>query len=140
MPVKRLYERAIATGLLTGDDGPPLWKRKPWRRAAEQLEIKHEQRDREWFWRLPVTENVQVPEVISQVPETFRQAPTISDVSMSDVPVLVQDDIATARRKFMEESLKRTIELAKETAPRARAAVDKYLQTGDLRDLFPTEH
>ena len=80
--VRHLHERAIAAGLLADGDGPTLWRRKPWRRAAERLEVKHYQENREWFWRLPANQNAQVPEALSQVPKTLPQVPTISGASV----------------------------------------------------------
>jgi len=133
--VRQLQEKAIAAGLLTEGDGPPLWKRKPWRRAAERLEVKHDQRDRGWFWRLPADKNLQVPDDAPQVPETLLQVPTISDASLSGAPSPRVEDIAAARRRFIEERLHwhETPE-AHELMRAARESAERYLKTGDLKD------
>jgi hypothetical protein len=103
--VKRLHERAVAAGLLPEGEGPPVWRRKPWRSAARRLGVEHHQQDREWFWQMPAAEKVQVPEQIAQVPAGNDQVPTGMSVVLSQAPTQVrvipdtlaaQDDIATA--------------------------------------------
>jgi hypothetical protein len=101
VPVKRLHERAVAAGLLPEGEGPPLWRRKPWRSAARGLGVEHHQQDREWFWGLPTDENVGAPEQIDQGPVKIDQGPTGMSAVLSPEPtdsdnMSPQGDIATA--------------------------------------------
>jgi hypothetical protein len=134
VPAKDLEIKARAAGLLA--EGLPLSQCHPLRRIADKLHILRYREDDRWWWRLPMTRMTSRQDD----DKVTAPAPDLVLVPGPTPPPAIQDDPAAARRKFAEQSLKRLVELTQEVAPRARAAVDKYLQTGDLRDLFPTEH
>jgi hypothetical protein len=94
IPLRHIHQRAIDAGLLTADE-TPLWRKKSWRRVAARLGVKHEQREREWVWRLISPKHSQVP----------IQAPAISDTSQPDAQVPIEA-IAAAIRSFLSERRK----------------------------------
>jgi hypothetical protein len=91
MPVRQLHQRAVAAGLLTAGEAP-LWRKKPWRRVAARLGVKHEQREREWVWRLISPKHSQVP----------LQVPAISDALQPNTQMPIEA-IAAALRSFLSE-------------------------------------
>jgi hypothetical protein len=131
VPVRDLESQARAAGLLA--EGLPISQSRPIRRVADKLHTLRFREDDKWWWRLPMTSSQDAVKVTAPV------SVPVPAPDPSPAPS-VQDDIVAARRKFAEQSLKEHMELARRVAPRARAAVDRYLQTGDLADLFPTEH
>ena len=86
----------------------------------------------------------QVTDAQAQAPTSLPQAPIATDGAkadpLSDARQSAGEDAAAARRKFIEQRLDwyDTPE-AHALMKAARASVDRYLQTGDLKDLFPSK-
>jgi hypothetical protein len=147
MRAKKIQANAIAAGLLTEGEPPP-WKSKLWRRAGERLGVIHFQRGREWIWEIPrlsqaANVSPQVTDAQAQAPTSLPQAPIVTDGTKADVlsnpRPCAGEDAAAARRKFIEQRLDWYDTPEAHTLMKAaRASVDRYLQTRDLKDLFPS--
>jgi len=137
VPVKLLQEQALAAGLI--EQGKRIWQTKAWRTAARKLKVKHVQDKNGWLWMLPP---VRPPAAPAQVQQQEPDAPPVSAAApdpLPDAPVPEPDDLVAARRKFMEESMRGFEEMCRKADQEAKVTVARYLQTGDLADLFPAE-
>jgi len=129
--VRDLESQARAAGLLA--EGLPISQSRPIRRVADKLHTLRFREDDKWWWRLPMTSSQDAVKVTAPAPDPVP-APDPSPAPS------VQDDIVAARRRFMEESIRGFEEMNRKVYQEAKVTVDRYLQTGDLADLFPAEH
>lgn len=139
-PVRELQDRVATAGLIA--PGKFIWQAKTWRTAGRALKVKHVQDQDGWLWMLPPARpSPAVPsQVLQQKPDAPSIPPTAPDLK-PDAPVSAPDALAEARRRFIAERLHwhETPE-AQSIMKAGRESAEKYLQSGDLRDLFPTEH
>jgi hypothetical protein len=132
VPVRDLESRARAAGLLA--EGLALSQCMPIRTAAGKLKVLRYREDDRWWWRLPSTKMEDDVKMIETALETEPVAEPPPSPS-------VQDDLAAARRKFVEERLCwYHSDEARAAAQKGREQAERYLETGRLEDLFPTEH
>jgi hypothetical protein len=142
VPVQALQAKARAAGLLQADQ--PISQCKPFRTIADKLGVKRYQAGRRWFWMLvppdighlrrllkyleenPVTPESPAPIEASNAPAPTESAPRASGIDPDD-----------ERQKFIRASIENRRALVREADAEAKVCVAKYLETGDLADLFP---
>jgi hypothetical protein len=125
--VRDLEAKARAAGLLSPD--LPISQCMPFRTVANKLHVLRYRENDKWWWRLPNTKTQGDAKVIETVPETEQPAPEVS-----------QDDIAAARRLFMEKTLRWHDSAEAQAAMKAGLeSAERYLKTGDLKDLHTLE-
>jgi hypothetical protein len=93
VPVRDLEARARAAGLLP--EGLAISQCKPIRKAANKLHILRYRDGDHWVWELPSVSG-----------KDAQKMPASADVVQLDAQVPPVEDLAAARRKFIEESMR----------------------------------
>jgi len=137
--VRDLQTKARAAGLLEQDK--PISQSKPLRSVADTLGVKRLQRMRRWWWALPAKRNRHAGASDdagkNMAPTTETTETTATSPSLEPPPSPSPDYSQMTQKEFVQASIKNARALASEVSAEAKINVEKYLQTGDLGDLFP---
>jgi hypothetical protein len=146
VPVKDLQARARAAELLGQDQ--PISQCRSFRSIADKLGVKRFQAGRRWFWTLPSANQMpgatgqvsDTPTAAVETPDSTSAASEISASGASPSSDTIVDRNGAPRmtkEEFMKASIENYRALAREAYAEAKVRVARYLETGDLADLFP---
>jgi hypothetical protein len=139
--VRDLETKARTAGLLRPDQSAS--QTKLFRRTADKLGVKRLQKERQWHWALPTPAVADQKELASdagsvaiETPESAVAAPEMpsSGASPSSDD---RDGGPMTKEEFIRASIVNCRALAREAYAEANVMVARYLETGDLADLFP---
>jgi hypothetical protein len=138
VPVQELQTKARAAELLGHDQS--ISQCKSFRTIAKRLGIKRFQLARRWLWMLPTAGQTAVAHQVADI-SGLSVAPGLEGKppdAVRTAPEPTGPDFARMTRdQFIAWSIANQSALASASMEESKVRVARYLETGDLADLFP---